>query len=399
MLDNVNCHIREILKGAVVMKKTRSLNTIYLMNGLVFFSPVALLIRTEAGLSLSQFFILQAILSITIFVFEIPTGKITDIIGYKKTIILSQLMLWIARILLMVAFNEKSIVIFVAEALIEGIASCFSSGTFSAYMYVLFGESDFLNGSAKADNYGTIGFIISTISYAGIYAVSGMNGLLIGTIISSGIGVISSFLLTKEDNNEKQKPPKFDYAKELLNTKVVFIMFILSALSIAFILINFFYVDKLLEINIDEKFMSVIIIGYSLIELLCVKIFEKVKQEKYHGLYKLTMLLLSIFLIIFGYATNKIVVIGIMLFMPLIVDIPNYIISEVQNVYIDEINQEEKRAELLSIFNMGVSLVEIIFLFASSLIVNVRIKTCFLVLGIVMLFLCVTSRYMFNNNK
>ena len=29
-----------------------------------------------------------------------------------------------------------------------------------------------------------------------------MNGLLIGTIISSGIGVISSFLLTKEDNNE-----------------------------------------------------------------------------------------------------------------------------------------------------------------------------------------------------
>ena len=66
------------------MKKTGSLNIIFLMNGLVFFSPVALLIRTEAGLSLSQFFILQAILSITIFLFEIPTGKITDIVGYKK---------------------------------------------------------------------------------------------------------------------------------------------------------------------------------------------------------------------------------------------------------------------------------------------------------------------------
>ena len=65
-------------------RKERIPVTIYLMNGLVFFSPVALLIRTEAGLSLSQFFILQAIFSITIFVFEIPTGKITDIIGYKK---------------------------------------------------------------------------------------------------------------------------------------------------------------------------------------------------------------------------------------------------------------------------------------------------------------------------
>ena len=148
-------------------------------------------------------------------------------------------------------------------------------------------------------------------------------------------------------------------------------MVILSVLSIASILINFFYVDKLLEINIDEKFMSVIIIGYSLIELLCAKIFEKAKQEKYHRLYKLTML----------------------------VDIPNYIISEVQNVYIDKINQEEKRAELLSIFNMGVSLVEIIFLFTSSLIVNIGIKTCFLVLGIVMFLLCATSEYIFKNNK
>lgn len=370
------------------------------MNGLVFFSPVALLIRTEAGLSLSQFFILQAILSITIFLFEIPTGKITDIAGYKKTIILSQLMLWIARILLMVAFYEKSIVIFVAEALIEGIASCFSSGTFSAYMYVLFGQSDFLNKSAKVNNYGTIGFIISTISYAFIYAVAGMEGLLTGTIITSGIAVIASFFLAEEERKEKQElPKKFNYVRELLNTKVILIMVILSALSIAFILINFFYVDKLLEINIDEKFMGVIIIGYSLIELLCAKIFERVKQEKYHRLYKLTMFVLSVFLIIFGYVTNKIVVIGVMLLMPLILDIPDYIISEVQNVYIDKINQGKKRAELLSIFNMGVSLMEIIFLFASSLIVNIGIETCFLILGIVILFLCLASKYMFKNIK
>ena len=191
------------------MKNTRSLNIIFLMNGLVFFSPVALLIRTEAGLSLSQFFILQAILSVTIFLFEIPTGKITDIVGYKKTIILSQLMLWIARILLMVAFYEKSMVIFVAEAFIEGIASCFSSGTYSAYMYVLFGESDFLNKSAKADNYGTVGFIISTISYAGIYAFAGMKGLLTGTIISSGIGVIASFFLPEEESVKNHEPEKF----------------------------------------------------------------------------------------------------------------------------------------------------------------------------------------------
>ena len=60
------------------------LKIIALFGGLIFYAPVALLVRTRYGITYSQFFLLQAILSFSIFLFEIPCGFITDRIGYKK---------------------------------------------------------------------------------------------------------------------------------------------------------------------------------------------------------------------------------------------------------------------------------------------------------------------------
>lgn len=70
--------------------KTDALDLTSLLNGLVFFSPVSLLVRTTAGISLSQFFILQAIMATMVLLTEIPLGKLTDRIGYKSTLVLYQ---------------------------------------------------------------------------------------------------------------------------------------------------------------------------------------------------------------------------------------------------------------------------------------------------------------------
>ena len=50
--------------------------------GLVFFAPVALLVRTQAWISEGQFFLLQLLLSAVIALGELPTGYLTDRIGY-----------------------------------------------------------------------------------------------------------------------------------------------------------------------------------------------------------------------------------------------------------------------------------------------------------------------------
>ena len=70
-------------------------------DGLVFFSPVSLLVRTTAGVSVSQFFLLQALLSGTVLLGEVPSGRLTDRIGCRRTMILCEGLFAAARILLM----------------------------------------------------------------------------------------------------------------------------------------------------------------------------------------------------------------------------------------------------------------------------------------------------------
>ena len=184
------------------MKKLKfdSYDGVCFLNGLVFFAPVALLVRTQAGVSEHVFFLLQALLSGVIFLGEIPTGFITDKIGYRKSLILAQVLLLGARSLLLAAFVSRSLALFVVEAVVEGTATCFTSGTGSAYLYDLYGENGYLVKTAHAENFGTAGFIISTVAYAGIYKISGMEGLLITTVVMDIIAVVCSFYLRSESS-------------------------------------------------------------------------------------------------------------------------------------------------------------------------------------------------------
>ncbi len=59
----------ELEKRRYLMKKLKfdSYDGVCFLNGLVFFAPVALLVRTQAGVSEHVFFLLQALLSGVIF--------------------------------------------------------------------------------------------------------------------------------------------------------------------------------------------------------------------------------------------------------------------------------------------------------------------------------------------
>ena len=67
-----------------------------------------------------------------------------------------------------------------------------------------------------------------------------------------------------------------------------------------------------------------------------------------------------------GLLSDRIVIVAIMLVLPLVIDISTYLLDEVQNKVVDEQGNDKHRAEIISIFNMGVNLVEIVFLFADG---------------------------------
>lgn len=383
-----------------MFKKFDNYDGVCFFNGLIFYAPVALLIRTQAGVSNATFFMLQALLSLAVFVGEIPTGFITDKIGYKKSIISAQITMLLSRIILLLAFVFHSIWLFVLEAVMEGIGGCLSSGTCEAYIYSTYGETAFAKKSAHSANYGTIGFIISTITYVFIYQYFDMDGLLISTIVSGILAVL--FAIGLDECNEKSpcetgdKNPSLETGNIMAlfkNNNSRGIMLTLSIFSVIWILINFFYVEKLTSLGISEEWISGIILVYSLIEMLAEPIIswgEKVVKTR---LFTAFCVLSGLAVVMLGILQNRAVSIIVMCITPLLVSVAEYLIMEMENKLIDDLNLHENRAASLSAMNMGVNIVEIAALFLSSMFSLAAVKWCFVLTGsiLVIISICIKS--------
>lgn len=371
------------------MKKLKfdSYDGVCFLNGLVFFAPVVLLVRTQAGVSEHVFFLLQALLSGVIFLGEIPTGFITDKIGYRKSLILAQVLLLGARSLLLAAFVSRSLVLFVVEAVVEGIAACFTSGTGSAYLYALYGENGYLAKTAHAGNFGTAGFIISTVAYAGIYKISGMEGLLITTVVMDVIAVVCSFYLRSESSKTIIADRKEVQILAVFKNKKAFLFVIsLAIFSIAWLLINFFYVVKLENCGLPVEWMSLIILSYSAVQMLAEPILEKLSDGKNgkSGRGKLpavTAVTAGVAFLLFGVVKFRAAVLLLMLILPLLLNLPEYLLMNLENQFVDEAECGSQRAATLSVLNMGVNLVEILTLSASAFLTKIGIQWCFVFVG------------------
>ena len=371
------------------MKKLKfdSYDGVCFLNGLVFFAPVALLVRTQAGVSEHVFFILQALLSGVIFLGEIPTGFITDKIGYRKSLILAQVLLLGARSLLLAAFVSRSLVLFVVEAVVEGIAACFTSGTGSAYLYDLYGENGYLVKTAHAENFGTAGFIISTVAYAGIYKISGMEGLLITTVVMDIIAVVCSFFLRSESSKAVIADRKEVQILAVFKNKKAFLFVIsLAIFSIAWLLINFFYVVKLENCGLPVEWMSLIILSYSAVQMLAEPILGKLSDGKNgkssrEKLPAVTAAAAGVAFLLFGVVKFRAAVLLLMLILPLLLNLPEYLLMNLENQFVDEAECGSQRAATLSVLNMGGNLVEILTLSASAFLTKIGIQWCFVFVG------------------
>lgn len=371
------------------MKKLKfdSYDGVCFLNGLVFFAPVALLVRTQAGVSEHIFFLLQALLSGVIFLGEIPTGFITDKIGYRKSLIWAQVLLFGARSLLLAAFVSRSLALFVVEAVVEGIAACFTSGTGSAYLYALYGENGYLAKTAYAGNFGTAGFIISTVAYAGIYKISGMEGLLITTVVTNATAVVCSFFLRSESSKTVIADRKEVQILTVFKNKKAFLFVIsLAIFSIAWLLINFFYVEKLENCGLPVEWMSLIILSYSAVQMLAEPILGKLSVGK-NGksgrkkLLAVTAVTAGVAFLLFGVIKFRAAVLLLMLILPLLLNLPEYLLMDLENQFVDETECGSQRAATLSVLNMGVNLVEILTLSASAFLTKIGIQWCFVFVG------------------
>ncbi|MGL1893252.1 MAG: MFS transporter [Spirochaetaceae bacterium] len=180
------------------MKIARNIPLLFAMQIFRWFlmiMPTIVLFFQENGLSLFQVMVVQASFSLSMFLFEIPSGYFSDKIGRKITIIVGLLFSTIGMYLFGLAPGFWNFIL--AEVLL-GIGSSFLSGTDSSLLY-----DTLLELKDEKNHYKTEGLYMSIASYSeGIASIIGgiiavysmkMNFYIEGTL--EAIAFILAFFL------------------------------------------------------------------------------------------------------------------------------------------------------------------------------------------------------------
>ena len=373
-------------------KNFKFIEIMFFFSGIVFYAPVAMLIRTGRGISISEFLILQAIVSFSILFFEIPLGCLTDRIGYKYSMILSSFFILVARFFLLFA---NSFYVFAFESFLEGIYFAFSSGTISSYLYVIFGEENFAKRSSILQNFSNVGFIVSTVGFFFINKYMNIDYLIIYTIFANITSLIFCFLIPKEKSLEEAEEINKNYILKLLNKNTFKFIILNSILSLSTILINFFYVVIIEKIGLKSENLMFVILAYTFFELLAYKIIEIFNEKNLTRNTFIFSTICGVLFLVIPFLKTYVVLV-FMVLLPLMLSVLGTYIEKLENMYVDTI-KSNKRASLLSIFSMGANGMDVCFLFVSSNIIDNNFSNLFLFVAI--LFFLVGGYFAFKNTK
>lgn len=161
---------------------------IALLQGMVFYAPVATLYRQAAGLGIFHITVIESISLWLMLMLEIPWGWAADRIGYRKTMLICCFLYVLSKI---VFWRAEGFFGFLLERLLLSVVCSGLSGVDAGLLYLSCREED----SHRAFS------IYENLSQAGILAAAGCHALWIGknyrlaaflTILSYGAAALLS---------------------------------------------------------------------------------------------------------------------------------------------------------------------------------------------------------------
>ncbi|MDE7031559.1 MAG: hypothetical protein K2P63_16570, partial [Lachnospiraceae bacterium] len=175
------------------------------------------------------------------------------------------------------------------------------------------------------------------------------------------------------------------------DARMILMVLLGAGFSVAFLLINFFYVDKLLACGLRAELMSLIIIAYSAVQMRAEKLLGRIPGARCRTAMLAFILAAGALMAVFGVSRTPGIVVPVMVVLPLVLTVPQLILVSMENTYIDRCGQESRRATILSAANMAGNLIEMIVLFASAFIAGIGVFACFLGAGILLMVLGISN--------
>lgn len=166
---------------------------ISLLQGMVFYGPIATLYRQAAGVSFFQITIIESISLALCLLLELPWGLVADRIGYKKTMLICCSLYFVSKIIF---WKAEGFDAFLAERILLSVVMSGISGVDTSILYCSCERGKAQQIFGHYNNLGTAGLLFAS----GVYSIIikdqyRMAGLL--TAVSYGFAAVLAFGLVE----------------------------------------------------------------------------------------------------------------------------------------------------------------------------------------------------------
>lgn len=253
------------------MQLKHNILKMYLLKAVLWFMvamPIIVLFFQEHGLSLTQVMFLQAIYSLSVAVFEIPSGYIADLFGRKNTIIISTIFSFIGYVIF--SFYGGFFAFAIAEVLI-GIGGSLMSGSDSAILYDTLLETGNKEAYTRIEgkNYAIGNFSEATAGVLGGFLAVGSIYLPIyvqTAILFLSIPIALSLVETKlhkENRLDKSFKSIFKVLKFAMidNKKLKWLIVYSSAMGVATLSVAWFAQPFFKQVNVPLAYFGILWAG------------------------------------------------------------------------------------------------------------------------------------------
>lgn len=282
----------------------RNITLFYIYNIFIFavaLSPVFSLFFLEKGLSFTDITLLQSTAYAAMFLFEVPSGVISDKFGRKRTLFLASFLILLAYILL----TSSNTHVYFLAVICSGLGLSAMSGTDYALIY------DTLKELGREDEYRHIIGRAKSLSLflgTGVTAVLGgflfkinINYPLYLTLFTLSIPLIVS-LFYIEPHFEKSEHRVIGYFKEgikiVINKRNLIIIFLLTALfNFIFKPAFWMYSPYMENIKIPIQMLGGIFFSFNVVAALSAHFFRRIHFKRFEtGLILLIGLMIVSFI-------------------------------------------------------------------------------------------------------
>ncbi|WP_446898659.1 MFS transporter [Clostridium sp. LBM24168] len=272
------------------------------LQGLIFYGPAATLYRQSRGLSIYHMFLIESIFMILMIMFEVPWGWFADRYGYKRTLIISNFILFLSKIIF---YFANSFSMFLCERILMALYSSGISGCDTALLYSCSGKknSEKLFGVYNSMNNGA--FILASFIFTFMSIVS-LDFTVFASIFPCAIAFFIAFFIDDTNLSSHKKYSFKDTFRNISIDKRILIIVVSTSLisEVAHSIGVFLNQIQYIRSGLSIKYFGILT---SLVQCFCIlAVFTHTITKKFgvKNILQLLIAVLSTVCLILAYTNN-----------------------------------------------------------------------------------------------